>query len=168
MRKTRAPFIIFVAILLGVGSYFLSNRYYSRANKLQANNENGSKTEVEPIKFQSFYSNELNNIHKLRMSNSEDGLSLETTYQSKIKEVIDLMNGVTFILEDDQEESEGTTYYVDLIENEEENKWFRIIFPRVKFINYSPDGEVTSSEYYKMNNSDEIMKKIDEIYKALK
>ena len=38
------------------------------------------------------------------------------------------MNGTTFLLDDDQEEKEGITYYVDLVENEEGNKWFRINF----------------------------------------
>ena len=76
------------------------------------------------------------------------------------------MNGTTFTLEDNQEESEGTTYYVDLVENEAESKWFRINFPRIKFINYSPGNDIRGSQYYKMNDSDEIMKKIEEMYKS--
>ena len=69
MKNTRLPLIILIAILLGIGSYFISNRYHSRANKLQANNDKSTNEKVENLKFQSFYSNDLKNIHKLRISN---------------------------------------------------------------------------------------------------
>lgn len=168
MKNTKLPFIILIAILLGVGSYLLSNRYYSKSNKLQANNTNNTKEEVENLKFQSLYKKELKDIYKLRISNSNEGTSLETTDKNIIKEFMRLMNGTTFLLDEDQEESEGTAYYVDLVENEDESIWFRINFPRAKFITYSPDSDIKSSQYYKMNNSDEIMTRITDLYKSLK
>ncbi len=158
MRHSKS-LILWTVLILLAGITFISFRkdFYSF---------NGKRLGKE-ISFGEVYSKTPNEIAKLRIRNGTNGEAYITDDSEKIQEFLELMGELTFIRAKDQRHFVGWSYYVDLIDDNEEKSWFRITYPRVSFALYSFNSSTLKSPYYQMEADFDITEKLDDFFSSM-
>jgi low affinity Fe/Cu permease len=154
--------ILALVIIGGIISFTINNRVYQI---------DGVTLRVLPkvVKLTDVYNKDISNIKALLIRDGNTGDSKVTEDTLKIKEFFEIMQEITFIKDNNQKQTVGWSYYVDLYESDDKDSWFRILFARTTFSEYitKPRYKVESSPYYKANDIDKVIEKLDKYYDSI-